>query len=112
MTAVVAAASGKPAGAYECLELLNDFALRDGHYIRRVQEDVRHRPGVLERRITIDVKVPAVRAELVGTDTSSETPPFVFVLRSPPKGSLWSVREIQVNKGHDYEVLGHEAHLE
>lgn len=98
---------GYRAGLPETLELLNDIHLRRGTYVAKVEEDIEHRPGVLTRYSTIHLEIPSLG--LPDVEISPELP-FVYVLRTAPRGHLWTVSDCSVSVDGGCRLLGHQEH--
>lgn len=96
------------AGIYESLELLNDVRLRRGLFIHKVEEQIEHKPGILSRYTRVHLQIPHVLDK--PTSFSSDLP-FVYVLRAPRRGQLWSVSDIDVSPSSGHRILGHDEHV-
>ena len=96
------------AGIFETLELLHDTEVRSGKFIKKVEEQVEQDLGRLTRYTRLHVEIPEV------TDAPAEVTnemPFVYVLRAPRRGDLWTVRDLDVNCTTSCRTLGHEEHV-
>ncbi len=95
------------AGILETLELLNDVDLTLGAFVTKVEERIEHQGSLLTRHTRLHVQIPQV-PRIAGLASNI---PFVYVLRSPRRGQLWSLDNLEVSCDSHYRLLGHEEHV-